>query len=177
MNNDLVVLVDDADQPIGYEEKIKAHRQGLLHRAFSVFLFDQRGHLLLQRRTKAKYHSGGLWSNTCCSHPRPGEEPLQAAQRRLKEEMGILCPVTKAFDFVYRARVGKDLIEHEFDHVFTGHYDGAVQPDPDEVMDYKWVSAEAVRDQLKRFPQQYTPWFALAWDRAAAANRDSLSAR
>src|SRR5437868_2002286 len=130
-----VILVNKRDEPTGSMEKLAAHQQGLLHRAFSIFIFNDNGELLLQQRAIDKYHSGGLWTNTCCSHPQPGEETIVAAQRRLKEEMGFTTSIKKVFDFVYKAEFGNGLIEHEFDHVFAGNYNGEIEYNKDEVMD------------------------------------------
>ena len=160
---ELVILVDETDRQIGTEEKLTVHRDGTLHRAFSVLLFNSRDELLLQRRALGKYHSGGLWSNTCCSHPRPAEDVEAAAIRRLREEMGIECKLWKAFDFVYRAEVD-ELIEHEFDHVFLGKYDGLVSPDPVEVMSHRWLTVSAVQQDLKISPGKYTPWLKMVLD-------------
>ena len=164
---DLVILVDRDDRQIGLDEKMKVHREGILHRAFSVFLFDEAGRFLLQRRARHKYHSGGLWSNACCSHPRPGESVKEAAGNRLQEEMGIGCRLTRAFDFIYQARVG-DLVEHEFDHVFVGRFDGVAEPNVEEVMDWRWLEPGDLQTQLKFNSSDYTPWFGIAAARAAA---------
>lgn len=162
--NDHVVLVDADDTPIGTMDKLEAHRQGLLHRAFSVFVLDTAGRVLLQRRALAKYHSGGLWTNTCCSHPRPGEEVRAAAARRLREEMGIPCALREVFRFTYRADVGSGLIEHEFDHVFLGHTDNTPQPDPAEVMDTRWATPQAITAELAAHPERFTAWFRICWN-------------
>ena len=155
-----VVLVDEDDRALGTAEKLRAHTEGWLHRALSVFVFDEAGRLLLQRRTPQKYHSGGLWSNTCCSHPYPEEPPLAAARRRLREEMGFSCALTPLLHFTYRASVGDDLTEHEYDHVFVGVVDGiAVRPNPDEVADWRWASARAIRAEITSDPSRYTVWF------------------
>jgi isopentenyl-diphosphate delta-isomerase len=155
-----VVLVDEDDQPIGTVEKLQAHAQGRLHRALSVFVFDDAGRLLLQQRSRTKYHSGGLWSNTCCSHPYPDESPATAARRRLDEEMGFTCELTPAFHFTYCASVGDGLTEHEYDHVFWGRVSAAdVHPDPDEVADWAWMPPSALRTDIRAAPQQYTVWF------------------
>jgi isopentenyl-diphosphate delta-isomerase len=154
-----VVLVDEKDRPVGRAEKLEAHSTPKLHRAFSVFVFDSSGRrLLLQKRAKAKYHSGGLWSNTCCSHPRPGESVESAARRRLKEEMGFDCEVTKVFDLVYYAELDNNLFEYEYDHVFLGWYDGSPAPDAGEVEDWKWVEVEELKEDLRERPQSYTYW-------------------
>jgi len=123
-----VILVNEQDQPVGTMEKMEVHQKALLHRAFSVFLFNDRGEMLLHKRADSKYHSGGLWTNACCSHPRPGEDTRSAAEKRLQEEMGIVTPLTKAFDFIYKASFDNGLTEHEFDHVFTGTYQGSIDP-------------------------------------------------
>lgn len=166
MKEEYVVLVDRDDNPVGTAPKMEAHRQGLLHRAFSVFLFDDEGRLILQRRAGEKYHSGGLWTNTVCSHPRPGETINHAARRRLREEMGIDTPVRKIFDFVYRAELDQGLTEHEFDHVFVGQYSGEVCPDPAEAeaVDYKYL--QEIREDLRRHPERYTEWFKIIFDKS-----------
>src|SRR5687768_6652445 len=135
-----VILVDGLDREIGSEEKLRAHRTGVLHRAFSVFVFDAHDRVLLQRRADGKYHSGGLWSNTCCGHPRPGESIESAALRRLRAEMGILeCKVRRVSSFLYRTAVGNGLVEHEVDHVVIGEWNGEPAPDPTEVSEWRWV--------------------------------------
>ena len=133
-----VILVDEKDKEIGLEEKIKAHKEGKLHRAFSVFVFNQKGEMLLQRRALTKYHSGGLWTNTCCSHPRKGEDVDKAASRRLKEEMGFSCGLKEVFSFIYKTGFDNGLMEHEFDHVFVGAYESEPKINPEEVAEYKW---------------------------------------
>lgn len=158
-----VILVDDQDQPLGTMEKMAAHQQGLLHRAFSVFVFNSRGEMLLQRRALSKYHSGGLWTNTCCSHPRPGEAVADAALRRLQEEMGFTTPLQKVFDFVYRASFHNGLVEHEFDHVFVGAYEGVMQLNPEEVMEAAYWPVDEIGRRLKASPDEFTEWFALAF--------------
>lgn len=157
-----VVLVDDEDRPVGTAGKLEAHRQGLLHRAFSVFILDGEGRMLLQRRAADKYHSGGLWSNACCSHPRPGEPVAVAARRRLKEEMGFTCTLVPAGSFLYRADVGDGLIEHELDHLFIGHWEGSPTPAPDEVMDWWWVPPAELRAEVAGAPERFTVWFRAA---------------
>lgn len=161
-----VILVDTNDNEKGTLEKFEAHRQGVLHRAFSVFLFHPNGDLLLQQRNPAKYHSGGLWTNTCCSHPRPGEAVKAAAQRRLREEMGLDVPLQDGFSFIYRAELDHDLIEHELDHVFFGTSEATPHPDPAEVSAWKWISAEELRRDMEEHPEQYTAWFRIIFERA-----------
>jgi isopentenyl-diphosphate delta-isomerase len=158
-----VILVDDCDREVGVREKLGAHREGLLHRAFSIFVFDSEKRLLLQKRAAAKYHSGGLWSNTCCGHPRPGETTVAAARRRLREEMNFDCELREAFAFVYRAEVGA-LVEHEYDHVFVGVYDGEPAPDESEVEEWRHVSMAELRRDLRAEPSRYSRWLRLAVD-------------
>jgi isopentenyl-diphosphate Delta-isomerase len=158
-----VILVNEQDEPMGTMEKMEAHRKGLLHRAFSIFIFNSKGELLLQQRALNKYHSGGLWTNSCCSHPQPGEKTLTAAQRRLQEEMSFTTHLEKIFDFVYRADFDNGLTEHEFDHVFAGEYEGPVEYNKDEVMDYCYKNLPDVRHSLKEHPQKFSKWFHLAF--------------
>ena len=160
-----VILVNDQDEAIGTMEKMEVHQKGLLHRAFSVFIFNSKGEMLLQQRALEKYHSAGLWTNTCCSHPQPGEGIVESAQKRLAEEMGFTTPLTKVFDFTYRASFDNGLIEHEFDHVFTGEYDGEVNYNPAEVMNYCYRSTDEIMRSLQTEPQIYTAWFRLAFPR------------
>lgn len=156
-----VVLVDLADREVGQAEKLDAHRRGVLHRAFSVFVLDGAGRLLLQRRAAGKYHSGGLWSNTCCGHPRPGESVVAAARRRLVEEMGLDCPLEPVGAFVYRATIG-ELVEYEYDHVLVGCCEGCPRPDPGEVAEWRWVSREELERDLATHPERYTVWLGQA---------------
>lgn len=158
-----VILVNSRDEPIGTMEKMEAHRKALLHRAFSIFIFDRKGNMLLQQRAATKYHSPGLWTNACCSHPRPGETEHRAALRRLQEELGFTAPIEKAFHFTYRADFDNGLTEHEFDHVFTGIYDGPLQPNPDEVSAVTWKSIPEIENDLQQQPGHYTAWFAIAF--------------
>ncbi len=154
-----VILVDHNDKQVGLEEKLKAHQNGgKLHRAFSIFIFNKKGETMLQQRAAAKYHGGGLWSNTVCSHPRAGETPLQAAHRRLKEEMGFDCEMREVFAFEYEAKMDKGLTEHEYDHVIFGTYEMNPEPNPDEVQAWKWISLEALKNDLEKKPGAYTPW-------------------
>lgn len=158
-----VVLVDELDNPTGVMEKMEAHQKALLHRAFSVFIFSSRGDMLLQRRAAGKYHSAGLWTNACCSHPLPGEAVADAAVRRLQEEMGFVTPLTKAFHFVYKAAFDNGLTEYEFDHVFTGVYDGEIRLNTAEADDYCYRSmAETEADMLQN-SGRYTEWFKIAF--------------
>ncbi|MFA7243854.1 MAG: isopentenyl-diphosphate Delta-isomerase [Patescibacteria group bacterium] len=154
-----VVLVNKSNRKLGTEEKLEAHKKGLLHRAFSVFVFNNKGELLLQKRHSSKYHSGGLWSNTVCSHPRPGERYISAVHRRLHEEVGFDCPVKKIKPFIYRADFDDGLIENEYDVVFIGKYNGPIHPDPAEIETTKWISLSALKDDILRNPQNYTFWF------------------
>jgi isopentenyl-diphosphate delta-isomerase len=157
-----VILVDEHDRELGSSGKLRAHLEGALHRAFSVFVFDAAGRLLLQKRARAKYHSGGLWSNTACGHPRPGELTAAAARRRLREEMGLDCELREAFDFLYRVELGGELIEHEYDHVFVGRSEGTPAPDPAEVEDWEWVTMGELRRGLREEPSRYSYWLKVA---------------
>jgi isopentenyl-diphosphate delta-isomerase len=161
-DRETVVLVDENDREVGTAEKLEAHVSGALHRAFSVFVLNGRGELLLQRRAAGKYHCGGLWTNTCCGHPRPGEPVAAGARRRLREEMGIDCELTPAGTFVYRAEVGGGLVEHEYDHVFLARHDADPSPDPAEADAWRWAELEPLIAQAEAFPAEFTPWFALA---------------
>jgi isopentenyl-diphosphate Delta-isomerase len=168
MNTAEVIVVNEKDEVLGKEEKMKAHIDGLLHRAFSVFIFNGKGEMLLQQRAIEKYHSGGLWTNACCSHPAPNENTEAAALRRLQEEMGFTTTITKQFDFVYKASFDNGLTEHEFDHVFTGLYEGAINFNPDEVMDYCYTEMDRIANSLQANPEQYTAWFQLAFPKVQA---------
>ncbi len=163
-----VILVDEQDMPVGAMEKMEVHQKALLHRAFSIFIFNERGEMLLHKRADKKYHSGGLWTNACCSHPRPGEDTLAAAMKRLQEEMGIVTDIKKAFDFVYRAELDNGLTEHEFDHVFTGVYSGEIVPDKEEVSDYCYKAIDEIKDSIRSHPQKYTEWFKIAFPKMEA---------
>jgi len=157
---ELVILVDQNDQPIGEMEKMKAHFEGKLHRAFSVFLYNEEGKVLLQRRALSKYHSGGLWTNACCSHPRSGETTEQAAHRRLMEELGVDCEIKEVSHFTYRAELDHDMIEHEVDHVFTGQLDLEEMPfNPEEVHSTRWISFDDLQKDIELNPENYTEWF------------------
>ena len=159
-----VVLVNQYDEVIGREEKIAAHAKGILHRAFSVFIVNSSNQLLVQRRTLTKYHSRGLWSNTCCGHPRPSETIEQASQRRLKEEMGFDSELTKLFHFIYRVELEDGLIEHEYDHVLIGHFDGVLNPNYDEVSEWRWMELDTLKVELGKYPESYTYWFRIAFN-------------
>jgi isopentenyl-diphosphate delta-isomerase len=160
-----VTLVDERDSAIGAEEKMRAHLDGKLHRAFSIFVFNSEQELLLQRRAHAKYHSGGLWSNTCCGHPRPHETVTAAAKRRLREEMGFVCGLEESFGFLYRAELDHELIEHEFDHVLVGQFDGEPHPDPAEVCEFQWLSLDRLRRALATTPESFTYWLKVALEK------------
>lgn len=160
-----VILVDLHDREVGVAEKLEAHSHGWLHRALSVFVFDRAGQLLLQRRAADKYHSSGLWANSCCGHPRPGEPVIDAAQRRLREEMGIACQLQSAFSFTYRADVGRGLTENEVDHVFVGRFDGQVSPEPREVDAWRWISLAHLVAEVEAEPDQFAAWFPIALEK------------
>lgn len=154
-----VILVDTNNSEIGKMEKMQAHIEGRLHRAFSIFVFNSKGELLLQQREKGKYHSGGLWTNTCCSHPRVGEDIKEAVHRRLKEEMGFDCDLSEKKTFLYNAKFDNDLIEHELDHIFIGYYNGVPIPNKEEVENWKWISTKDLKKELEAEPDKFTYWF------------------
>ena len=163
INMQEVILVNECDEAIGTMEKMEAHKKALLHRAFSIFIFNAKGEMLLQQRSKSKYHSAGLWTNACCSHPRPAEETRDAALRRLNEELGFSTEIEKIYDFIYQASFENGLTEYEFDHVFVGTYNGIIRPDKNEVNDYCFKSLEEIRNSLESHPAKYTHWFRLAF--------------
>lgn len=159
MAEEKVILVDKDDHPIGLMAKMEAHEKGLLHRAFSVFVYNRKGQLLLQQRAKSKYHSPGLWTNTCCSHQRNEESNISAGKRRLQEEMGFVCELEELFSFVYKAGFDNGLTEHELDHVMVGHYDSDPEINPEEVESFKWMGLEDVKRDIENNPDLYTAWF------------------
>jgi isopentenyl-diphosphate delta-isomerase len=159
MMNEQVILVNEHDVQTGTMPKLEAHQKGLLHRAISVFIFNSQGELLLQQRALGKYHSAGLWSNTCCSHPRPGETPLAAAERRIQEEMGISVSLSFLYTFQYRADLENELIEHELDHVFWTVSDQAPQINPEEVVNFRYITIPDLLHSIEEFPQNYSEWF------------------
>ena len=169
-----VVLVNENDEQIGIMEKMEAHRKAILHRAFSVFIFNKNGEMLLQKRAINKYHSAGLWTNACCSHPQPGEDTAQAALRRLNEELGFTTSLTKIFDFVYKSGFDNGLTEYEFDHVFTGTYDGVIDPDKDEVSDYCFMSIAEIESSLQLKPENFTTWFHIALPKVKSWKEKSI---
>jgi len=158
-------LVDENDRETGVMEKMEAHEKGLLHRAFSVFIVNSSGQLLIQKRAAGKYHSPGLWTNTCCSHPKPGESLEAAASRRLMEEMGISCPLYRSFSFIYRFEFDNGLTENEFDHVLLGRCDEDPVPSPDEVDEYRYVEIDEIEEEMKNYPGKFTVWFRIALPR------------
>jgi len=157
-----VVLVDEKDNEIGTEEKIKAHKDGKLHRAFSIFIFNPKGEFLLQRRALSKYHCGGLWTNTCCSHPRKGEALENAVHRRLMEEMGFDCELKEKFSFLYKAEFSNGLTENELDHIFVGIFEGEPVINKEEVAEFKWMNMDELKKDISENPERYTPWFKIA---------------
>ena len=156
-----VILVDEQDNPIGLMPKLEAHQKALLHRAFSVFIFNSKGELMLQQRAKHKYHSPGLWTNTCCSHQRDGETNIQAGKRRLQEEMGFSAELKEVTSFIYKAPFDNGLTEHEFDHVLLGYYEDDPVINLDEVSSWKWMSLEEVKNDIDQNPDLYTLWFVI----------------
>ena len=160
-----VILVNEKDEPIGLMGKMEAHEKGLLHRAFSVFVFNSKQEVLLQQRAACKYHSPNLWTNTCCSHPRAGETNQQAGERRLQEEMGLQVPLQEVFSFIYKAPFDNGLTEHEYDHVLIGYSDAQPQINPEEVASWKWLSLEAIKEDILQVPEQYTAWFKIIFEK------------
>lgn len=160
--DDLLISVDINDKQIGAVTKEEAHRKGILHRAFSVFIYDGKK-MLIQRRQMDKYHSGGLWANACCSHPRDGEELNNAVHRRLLEEMGFDAIVNELFHFIYRTQYKEDLYEYEYDHVFIGHYHGPVDFNESEVMEVKWMTLDEIAEDLVKHPENYASWFIISF--------------
>lgn len=158
-----VILVNEQDEPVGTMEKMEVHLKGLLHRAFSIFIFNKEGEMLLQQRSEAKYHSALLWTNACCSHPSPGENTTDAAHRRLKEEMGFDTMLSEAFNFTYKTSFDNGLTEHEYDHVYIGHYNGIIQPHKAEVQDHCFMPMTMIRENIQLHPEQYTAWFLIAF--------------
>jgi isopentenyl-diphosphate delta-isomerase len=168
--SDELILVDEQDNPVGTAPKLAAHQNGgRLHRAFSIFIFNSAGEMLLQRRAPGKYHFGGRWTNACCSHPRRGEATPDAAHRRLRHELGFDTELTERFSFVYRAEdPASGLTEHEYDHVFVGRSDAEPRPNPGEVDGWKWVAPDALVADVRANPAAYTPWFALVVERVVS---------
>lgn len=156
---DDIILVDEKDNPIGKMEKLEAHKKKKLHRAFSILVFNAHGDLLIQKRSFDKYHSGGLWSNTCCSHPKPGEDTLDAAHRRLKEEMGFDCPLIERYTYIYDIDFENGLSEYELDHVIFGYHEGDYILNPDEASDAIWRPIKSIKADLEKNPERYTHWF------------------
>ncbi|MDD2983206.1 MAG: isopentenyl-diphosphate Delta-isomerase [Crocinitomicaceae bacterium] len=165
MLEDLVVLVNEQDEEIGTMPKLEAHQKGLLHRAFSVLIYNSKKEMLIHQRAMGKYHSEGLWTNACCSHPKPEETVVEAAHRRLQEELGFDCELNNEFDFIYKTPLENQLFEHEYDHVFSGIYDGHFEPNPEEIMDYRWVSIADLKQEISLKPADFTFWFKLIMEK------------
>ena len=165
MNIEKVVLVDQQDKAVGEMEKMEAHEKAVLHRAFSVFVFNDRDELMLQQRAMHKYHSPGLWTNTCCSHQRDGEGNLDAGKRRLDEEMGFVTELQESTSFIYKAPFDNGLTEHEYDHVMIGYYNASPVINPDEVADWKWITLEDVKSDISSHPEKYTEWFKIIFEK------------
>ena len=164
MSDECLILVDENDQQWGKMEKLKVHQLGLLHRAFSIFIFNSEGQVLLQQRAADKYHSPNLWSNTCCSHPHFGESMAQATKRRLQEEMGMNCPITFAFKFIYKVDFSNGLIEHECDHVYLGYSDAPPQANPLEVQDHKYIGLDELQEDLSKHAENYSEWLNICFE-------------
>lgn len=159
-----IILVDKKDNEIGVGEKLKVHQEGKLHRAFSIFIFNSKEEMLLQKRAKTKYHSPGLWTNTCCSHPGPNKNLEEEVKRRLKEEMGINCQLKEIFSFIYKVNLGS-LIEHEFNHVFIGKFNGKPIVNAKEADDWEWINTKEFKKDVRKNPEKYAYWFRLILDR------------
>lgn len=165
MKEEKVILVNERDEQIGLMPKMEAHEKALLHRAFSVFVFNDKRELMIQQRAMGKYHSPGLWTNTCCSHQREGESNIEAGRRRLQEEMGFTTNLQDTISFIYKAPFDNGLTEHEFDHILVGNYDREPEPNPAEVHAYKWVSLEDLKKDMMENPELYTEWFKIIFDK------------
>ncbi|MCB7480925.1 isopentenyl-diphosphate Delta-isomerase [Christiangramia sediminis] len=165
MAEEKVILVNEKDQQIGLMEKIEAHEKALLHRAFSVFVFNDKNELMIQQRALSKYHSPGLWTNTCCSHQREGESNIEAGKRRLQEEMGFSTELKDTISFIYKAPFDNGLTEHEFDHILVGNFEGKPNLNPDEVASWKWVSLEHLQVDMEKNPHIYTEWFKIIFEK------------
>ena len=165
MTEEQVILVDENDNQIGLMPKMEAHEKAVLHRAFSVFVFNSKNELMLQQRAFQKYHSPGLWTNTCCSHQRYGESNIEAGKRRLKEEMGFITELKETTSFIYKAPFDNGLTEHEYDHIMIGYYDNEPEINPDEVASWKWMQLDAVREDIVTHPEYYTAWFKIIFEK------------
>ncbi len=165
MEEEKVILVNDKDEQIGLMPKMEAHKKAVLHRAFSVFVFNDENELMLQQRALDKYHSPGLWTNTCCSHQRDGETNLQAGKRRLQEEMGFVTELKESIAFIYKAPFDNGLTEHEYDHVMLGYYNGDPVINKEEVANWKWMPLEAIKEDIVGHPELYTEWFKVIFDK------------
>ena len=165
MNEEQVILVNEKDVQIGLMPKLEAHEKALLHRAFSVFVFNGNNELMLQQRAAHKYHSPKLWTNTCCSHQRDGETNIEAGRRRLQEEMGFVTPLKESISFIYKAPFDNGLTEHEFDHILIGNYNGSPIINKEEVLDWKWMPLEDVKTDINLHPENYTEWFKIIFEK------------
>lgn len=165
MEEEKVILVNERDEPIGLMPKMEAHEKALLHRAFSVFIFNDKNELMIQQRALGKYHSPGLWANTCCSHQREGETNVAAGMRRLQEEMGFTTSLEDSISFIYKAPFDNGLTEHEYDHILLGRYNQEPQPNPEEVHDWKWMDLEDIKAEMETQPEKYTAWFKIIFDK------------
>ncbi|MDX1470586.1 MAG: isopentenyl-diphosphate Delta-isomerase [Flavobacteriaceae bacterium] len=165
MEEEKVILVNENDEQIGLMGKTEAHEKALLHRAFSVFIFNADNQLMLQKRAEHKYHSPGLWTNTCCSHQREGETNIEAGKRRLMEEMGFVTELEETISFIYKAPFDNGLTEHEYDYILVGNYEDEPNPNPDEVSDYRWMELAAVKQDIQEHPERYTVWFRIIFEK------------
>lgn len=173
MKEQEVILVNEDDEQIGVMPKMEAHQKGILHRAFSVFIFDSKGRMLLQQRSAEKYHGANLWTNACCSHPYPNEKMEDAAIRRLQEELGFSTELKEIFSFIYHAHVENNLIEHEFDHVFAGEYENEIHPNPAEVSNYAFRTMYQINEDINACPEKFTSWFKIAFTKIEKWRREN----
>lgn len=165
MNEEYVILVDENDRQIGVMPKMEAHQKAMLHRAFSVFIFNDKNELMLQQRALQKYHSPGLWTNTCCSHQREGESNIEAGKRRLFEEMGFVTDLKETISFIYKAAFDNGLTEHEYDHVMIGYFNDEPRINLEEVANWKWMALDDVKIDLNMHPENYTAWFKIIFNK------------
>jgi isopentenyl-diphosphate delta-isomerase len=165
MQEEQVILVNEQDEKIGLMPKMEAHKKAVLHRAFSVFVFNDKNELLLQQRAARKYHSPLLWTNTCCSHQRDGEGNVEAGKRRLEEEMGFVCDLKEVTWFIYKAHFDNGLTEHELDHILIGYYNDNPLLNKEEVENFKWMTIEEVKNDMEKHPKIYTEWFKIIFDK------------
>lgn len=173
-DSEYIITVDAQDREKGYMEKLDVHKKGILHRAFSLMVFNDKGEVLLQKRARGKYHSPGLWSNACCSHQRMGESLTEAVGRRVQEELGFTCQYKEVFKFIYQVMFDNGLMEYEIDHVFFGYYNGNVIPNGDEVEEVRWIDWDSLKKEMEDHPERFTYWFRVLMDQPEMLSKDKL---